>query len=216
MESHRCEITPGVGVPSPEPTSPPAASPYESCQNVSARGHRCRTPVANGLGLCAYHARRRSQPPPDGRTHASIADNTAAKLLGGIKDFNSPAAVNLFLGNLVKQVVRKRVTRRDAITLAYLSQLILNSLSAISREQALRTTTQPRVIVFDGVMGSGFGPERERERQKERERQERANTNVPQDPARQNEARHNEARQTEVRQYDPQKYDGFRPLPGEW
>jgi hypothetical protein len=34
----------------------------------------------------------------------------------------------LFIGNVVKQLARKRIERRDAIALAYLSQLLLNSL----------------------------------------------------------------------------------------
>jgi hypothetical protein len=163
MESDRCEITPGVGVQTANQPIPTAPSAYETCQNVSARGHRCRTPSADDSGLCAYHARRRAQPPPDGRTHVSISDDTAEELLGNIDDFNTPAAVNLFLGNLVEQVVRRRVTRRDAIALAYLSQLLLNSLSAMSRERILKEEAQPRVnIIMDGIMSPDFGPPRDR------------------------------------------------------
>jgi hypothetical protein len=39
---------------------------------------------------------------------------------------------------LVKQVTLKRIPRRDAITLAYICQLLLNSLGAINREESLR------------------------------------------------------------------------------
>ena len=46
----------------------------------------------------------------------------------------SAASVNLFLGNVVKQLTRKRIQRRDAIALAYLSQLLLNSLAAMDKE----------------------------------------------------------------------------------
>ena len=41
---------------------------------------------------------------------------------------------NLFLGNLVKQLARKRIVRRDAIALAYLCQLLLNSLPPMWKE----------------------------------------------------------------------------------
>jgi hypothetical protein len=57
----------------------------------------------------------------------------AADLLGDIHDFSTPASVNLFLSNLVKQLGCKRVARRDAIALAYISQLLLNSFPAFER-----------------------------------------------------------------------------------
>jgi len=44
--------------------------------------------------------------------------------------------VNLFLGNLVRQLARKRIARRDAIALAYISQLILTSQTAMARQRA--------------------------------------------------------------------------------
>jgi hypothetical protein len=42
--------------------------------------------------------------------------------------------VNQLLGNLVKQLARKRIERRDAIAIAYLCQLLLNSLSPVKKE----------------------------------------------------------------------------------
>lgn len=44
--------------------------------------------------------------------------------------------VNLFLGNLLEQLARKRIRRRDAVALAYICQLLLNSLAALNREQS--------------------------------------------------------------------------------
>jgi len=43
--------------------------------------------------------------------------------------------VNRFLGHLVKQLARKRIARRDAIALAYISQLLLNTFPAMQRER---------------------------------------------------------------------------------
>jgi hypothetical protein len=60
----------------------------------------------------------------------------AAELLGDIDSFTTADEVNLFLGNLVKQLARKRIARRDAIALAYISQLLLTSQTAMAREEA--------------------------------------------------------------------------------
>jgi hypothetical protein len=109
--------------------------------------------------FCAYHSARRSE------TQCK-SEAAAAELLGCVSDFSDAASVNRFLGNLVKQVTLKRIPRRDAITLAYICQLLLNSLGAINREEslrmeesraeALRAEQLPRKIIWDIP-----GPERE-------------------------------------------------------
>ncbi len=112
------------------------AGPY--CQHVNAKGRRCYMLVdrshrlSNGEHrppLCAYHANRlkAATPLPDPET-------LAAELLGSIEDFGTADAVNMFLGNLLKQLARKRIARRDALAMAYVSQLLLNSLPALRRE----------------------------------------------------------------------------------
>ncbi len=60
----------------------------------------------------------------------------AAELLDDINSFTIADEVNLFLGNLVRQLARKRIARRDAIALAYISQLILTSQTAMARQRA--------------------------------------------------------------------------------
>ncbi|HXT76862.1 MAG TPA: hypothetical protein VN780_11275 [Candidatus Eisenbacteria bacterium] len=50
------------------------------------------------------------------------------------KDFASPAFVNTFLGNIATALARKRIKRSDAVALAYVNQLILNSQAGIERE----------------------------------------------------------------------------------
>jgi hypothetical protein len=110
------------------------------CEYQNARGQRCHMLIdqnhrpATGAAyptLCAYHA---------GRLKATIPavdpEVLAADLLGDIQDFSTPGSVNLFLGNLVKQLARKRIARRDAIALAYISQLLLNSLPPLERAAA--------------------------------------------------------------------------------
>jgi hypothetical protein len=111
------------------------------CQHISPKGRRCNMLIddnhrrANGAHhpmLCAYHADRlrATVPPVD-------PEVLAAELLGDIQDFSTPASVNLLLGNLVKQLARKRIARRDAIALAYISQLLLNSLPPLERATAV-------------------------------------------------------------------------------
>ncbi len=109
------------------------------CQFENARGQRCHMLIDNhhpGNGtarptLCAYHADRLRATVP-----AVEPEVLAADLLGDINDFSTAGSVNLFLGNLVKQLARKRMARRDAIALAYISQLLLNSLPALERALA--------------------------------------------------------------------------------
>ena len=65
--------------------------------------------------LCAYHQRRLQ----DQRVSES-----AQELLACGTDFADAPAVNRFLGALVRQVTLKRIPRRDAVTLAYICQLL--------------------------------------------------------------------------------------------
>jgi hypothetical protein len=62
-----------------------------------------------------------------------LNDATAAELLGDMEDFSTPNAVNALLGNLVRQLARKRIQRRDAMAIAYVGQLLLSSITALDR-----------------------------------------------------------------------------------
>ncbi len=151
MESHSSATPRGEGVSTPhetlEQTLAPDTSASQRCLHVSPAGRHCRMLSADESGLCAYHALPRfTAAAPNSDSAASISEETANELLADIKDFKSPAAVNQFLGNVVEQVVRRKVSRRDAITLAYLSQLILNSQSAMVREQIAKAESKPQVI----------------------------------------------------------------------
>jgi hypothetical protein len=84
--------------------------------------------AADHKSLCSYHLRQAAGAEPD-------PEAVAAELLGSIEDFSTADSVNLFLGNLLKQLAAKRIERRDAIALAYISQLLLNSLPPLKREQ---------------------------------------------------------------------------------
>jgi hypothetical protein len=110
------------------------------CQHISPKGQRCHMLIdqnhrpANGAQrpmLCAYHADRL-------RATVPVVDPEvlAAELLDDINSFTTADEVNLFLGHLVRQLARKRIARRDAIALAYISQLILTSQTAMAKERA--------------------------------------------------------------------------------
>lgn len=108
------------------------------CQYKNSRGQRCHMLVDKNHrpqegekrpSLCPYHLAqsKAKEDVPDPET-------LAAELLGDIEHFATADAVNHFLGNLVKQLARKRIARRDAIALAYLCQLLLNSLPPMWKE----------------------------------------------------------------------------------
>jgi hypothetical protein len=154
MESHSCTKTRGEGLlgalPMPNTTGG-ALHDLDNdgslrCRHIDALGRRCRmfvaTPditsdgptdplYASAAELCPHHAQRIVR-----RQRATEA--TAAELLASVSDFGDPASVNRFLGNLVKLVALKRIPRKSAVTLAYISQLILNSQAAQDRRELMR------------------------------------------------------------------------------
>jgi hypothetical protein len=126
------------------------------CQYQNARGQLCHMLIdehhrsANGAArptLCAYHADRL-------RASAPVVDPEvlAAELLTDIDSFTTADEVNLFLGNLVRQLARKRIARRDAVALAYISQLILTSQTAIARQRGADEPEAANEAVFAGLI----------------------------------------------------------------
>lgn len=98
-------------------------------------------------GLCPHHL---------GRLQAERAknDEAVAELLGPLEDFSSPASVNLFLGNLLKLMARKRIDRRDALAQAYICQLLLNTFPHIRRELESADGTQGIELLLDTIANS--------------------------------------------------------------
>ena len=143
MKSHPCVKTIGGGVsPSSEPVSPATVSAVTMsqsettsrpvtltpCRYINRRNQHCRlfSTIPN-LELCPHHARQQQL------RKQRLNDATAAELLGDMTDFSTPNAVNALLGNLVRQLARKRIQRRDAMAIAYVSQLLLSSMAALDR-----------------------------------------------------------------------------------
>src|SRR3984957_4779283 len=164
MKSHPCVKTGGGVPPSSDPpsqsitpcepvTSTPAtitahARTITPCRYTNRRGQHCRLfSTIPDLDLCPHHARQTQN------RKQRHNDNTAAELLGDLTDFSTPDAINALLGNLVRQLARKRIARLDAIAIAYVAQLLLGSISSMDRhDAALRNADSddiPGRLIFD-------------------------------------------------------------------
>jgi hypothetical protein len=133
----------------------PKQHSIHQCQYQDARGHRCHMLIdqnhpanAAAATLCAYHANRLKATVP-----AVDPEILAAELLTDIDSFTTADEVNLFLGNLVRQLARKRIARRDAIALAYISQLILTSQTAMATQRAEEPDTGSKALLEGLVAG---------------------------------------------------------------
>jgi hypothetical protein len=134
----------------------PKQQTVDQCQYQNSRGQRCHMLVdqnqrlpngAHRPTLCAYHADRLKAAVP-----AVDPELLAAELLTDIDSFTTADEVNLFLGNLVRQLARKRIARRDAIALAYISQLILTSQTAMARQRAALEPDNESEVVLEGFI----------------------------------------------------------------
>ncbi len=153
---------------SPKPSTSTSTSVDLHCQHISPKGNRCHMLIdqihrpANGAArpmLCAYHADRLRASVP-----AVDPEVLAAELLGDIDSFTTADEVNLFLGNLVKQLARKRIARRDAIALAYISQLLLTSQTAMAKEKAAEIESEDLSrYLLKGLLQSRPAPQDEQQ-----------------------------------------------------
>jgi hypothetical protein len=102
------------------PASPRCAFSYSD-------GRRCRMLCRpSHPSLCPFHAREELQILEAGKIAAGFASIT-----GGFYTFND---VNQALGTLFRVVAANRIPPRSAVTLAYLGQLLLQSIPGVERE----------------------------------------------------------------------------------
>jgi hypothetical protein len=132
--------------------SPELSSIHRLCQHVNARGHRCRMvamPAQENARkedqprFCAYHSTQRAAKaaPPD-------PEAVARDLLRGVSSLADAASVNRFLANLLRQLAHRRIPRRDALALAYISQLLINTLGPLQKERDdLRGAEAGRILL---------------------------------------------------------------------
>jgi hypothetical protein len=129
MESQRSLKNTGGGTPlAATVTVEPDSAPL--CSYRSKTGNRCRMLAADADSpFCPHHySQNLKRQRREGAARANL-------LLGTMRQFPTAEHVNCFLGNLLTQLAFGRIDRRDALTLAYVSQLLLNTYPAMERER---------------------------------------------------------------------------------
>ncbi len=97
------------------------------CQFPFSDGRTCRMPRwTKHRTLCIYHARSEQQ--------LLAADQSARQLVSLSGDFRTASDINHVLGKLFTLVAQNRIPRRDAVSLAYIGQLLLQSLPHVRNE----------------------------------------------------------------------------------
>jgi len=105
----------------------PAQECDHQCQQVTSDGRRCRMSRMKGHpSLCFVHAQRQQ--------HILDPQRVATELLGPFQDLKTTNAVNHALGSLFLMVAQNRIPPRNAAILAYIGQLLLQSLRPVESE----------------------------------------------------------------------------------
>lgn len=100
------------------------------CDYVWADGRRCRAFCPPGdATLCQMHRRLQQE--------LCESEALAAELLGAFQEFKTGTALNHALTKLFVLLVRNRIPVRNAAVLAYIAQLILNTLPTVRKEASL-------------------------------------------------------------------------------
>jgi hypothetical protein len=109
-------------------SSPPPEPSIARCEHADAAGRRCRMPRCDTHpSLCQNHAREEL-------LKFQNRENFAPELLGPIKDFQTASAINHALGRIFVLLGANRIHTRQAAVLAYICQLMLQSLDGVKRE----------------------------------------------------------------------------------
>jgi hypothetical protein len=108
--------------------------------------------------LCSHHSRQEVV------RHRRQDQATAKSLLADLDDFSTPDTVVRFLSNILREVAHKRVDRRDAATMVYVAQLLINSQSALGRfvdlDAKLQTDTSFTQVLVPEHTSPPTGPSR--------------------------------------------------------
>jgi len=121
-------------------TNYPNYSNAPRCRHYTVNGRRCRLPVLDTRsGLCFRHA---SLPPAQ-----SDSEDLSAELLPQLSEFESAADIKRFLARLLVLVTKGRVTPRRAPVLAYITNQLLHSHSAFSRENREQDDQSQQIII---------------------------------------------------------------------
>ena len=113
-------------------TSSTSAPPIrEQCTYTTSDGRHCRMfRSADHPDLCDHHAQKELR-----SLDRAVILPLAAQLLGPLKDFRSAAAINAAVGNAFVQLADGRLDPRRAAVLAYMAQLLFQTLRKVSWEE---------------------------------------------------------------------------------
>jgi hypothetical protein len=127
----------------------PAASSAK-CPHFTVSGRKCCLRAVRS-GLCFRHAALQVQP-------AQPVDvDLSADFLGQLDDLKSAEQINEFLGKLLILVVQNRISPRRAAVLTYITNQLLHSLVAITRQ----LDSDPVKLIFDAPRPERDLPESE-------------------------------------------------------
>jgi len=97
------------------------------CQFPFTDGRTCRMPIAeNHPCLCLFHSRDERQ--------LLASQEVPARLASLSGHFKTASDINHVLGQLFRLVAENRIPRRDALALAYIAQLLLQTLPHVRAE----------------------------------------------------------------------------------
>ena len=110
--------------------------PITRCHYRDSGGRRCRMPREKGHpSFCSRHASAaalaRQQ---SGGSNSTTAADLTPDLLGPINDFRTNTAINYTLGRLLILKAADQISARDAATMAYICQLLLQSVPGVRKE----------------------------------------------------------------------------------
>ena len=119
--------------------APPRTPSRPRCNYQFADGRRCRMLRHQTTGeVCLFHHRTLQQ--------LESADAIGAELLALGAEFNHPIRINFVLGKIFAHVATGRMHRRQASTLAYIAQLLLQTLDE-KRYPMIRDQYDYRAVV---------------------------------------------------------------------
>ena len=130
----------------------PSSTSNSRCNYLSGSSRRCRLPISDsGSDFCRKHIRIRQE--------IIASSDLTLMLTGPFQRFDSACKINDFLSDLLRLLAEKRITARDATTMAYISSLQLRTLPIIEHEstQALDVLNQRRAQDFRANAHTVFG-----------------------------------------------------------
>jgi hypothetical protein len=105
------------------------------CRFTTIDGRRCRMFRAKGhKSLCLTHAQQEEQ--------MLNAETVAAELIGPVHEYQTALCVNRTLGCLFNLIAQKRISNKDGALLAYVAQMLLQSVGSTIKEEIVHMTNE--------------------------------------------------------------------------